>query len=286
MESIAQTLFYLAFAGQILLLSWLLPRGIVQRMRAVMSQYPPEDYPRLYPSSPEIYVAVRWIYGVANHAILGLGVVLLVLLVFVVDHATFADDGYISEAWPAAYAFLQYLPLMALSALEFRQFGRMRALAPQTRRSASLERRTVFDFLSPNAVVIALCLAAAAFVMMLAVDELDGAIWFLVGTGFMAAMGYWHLYGRKPNPHQSAEDRRQEQDVALHSALYVSIVLSLFYMYIGADQLFDLDWLDALVMSLYFQLIGLLSVWLMLHRLRIEDVDFSVYRDGPEASAS
>jgi len=44
-------IFYIAFLGQIYILSWYFPGKILDRMKTVLETYPPAEYPRLYPNS-------------------------------------------------------------------------------------------------------------------------------------------------------------------------------------------------------------------------------------------
>ena len=61
------------------------------------------------------------------------------------------------------------------------------------------------------------------------------------------------------------------------------MALSIFLMTAAADDVFNLDFLDATLMSLYFQVIVFLSVGHVLRSLRIEDIDFDVYRSDTAA---
>ena len=61
-------LFFILFSSQIFLLSYYFPRKIVERIEQVISQYPPAQYPRLYPKSVDairlgisIYKLINWV---------------------------------------------------------------------------------------------------------------------------------------------------------------------------------------------------------------------------------
>ena len=68
----AQTLFLVAFAGQILLVSVLFPRTIVRRMTQVFERYPPNTHPRLYPRPLEHYEGKRDTYRTINYIIVAI----------------------------------------------------------------------------------------------------------------------------------------------------------------------------------------------------------------------
>ena len=277
--------FYLLFVSQIFVISYYLPERLLKRMRRVTELYPPSTHPKLYPRPVEYYKIGQSIYRFVNRAILALGVVILLSLLFLVDHSTFADDGYISEAWPAAYAMIQLLPILAVEMFEFSQFKQMRKANTETSRSAELVRRRLFDFVSPRLFAVAAVLFGVVFVFSLFGEGTVGlALWLAVGNLFLASVGAWTLYGRKLNPHQDHADRARHISASLTSMCYVSIVMSAFYVFSYFDRIYEIDYLDASLMSIYFQLIALLSVGHMMRTLKIEDINFDVYRNGAPAT--
>jgi hypothetical protein len=282
----------MVFISQILLISYYFPRKILGRMRSVMETCPPENYPRLYPRSIEYYKLGQRIFKVINQGIVLLGFVILFLIVMVVDHSSFADDGFISEAWPAAYGMIQFLPLMLLEFTEFSQFKLMRQAHVTSSRKAELRRRRLFDYVSPGIFGLAVLLLLSTmffdlyvhqFVIQWDHDTVQRIVVMLVTNLFLAALGAWHLYGRKLDPHQAPGDRTKQITAQLTALLYISMALSIFLMTAAADDVFNLDFLDATLMSLYFQVIVFLSVGHVLRSLRIEDIDFDVYRSDTAA---
>jgi len=157
-------LFYIVFLGQIFLLSYYFPKKILGRMKTVLEKYPPSNYPKLYPRPVEYYKKGQWGFELVSRLIFGLGFVILFLIIFVVDHANFADDGYISEAWPAVYGIIQFLPLMYLEFSEFNQFKQMRKANSSTTRIAELQPRRFADFASPLILGLAVFLYVTAIV--------------------------------------------------------------------------------------------------------------------------
>lgn len=114
------SLFYIAFLGQIYLISYYYPEKILGRMKYVLDTYPPASYPKLYSKPVEYYQIGQWKFKMVNRFIVLLGFAIILATLFVVDHNSFADDGFVSQAWPAVYGMIQFLPLMAL---EFSEFG-------------------------------------------------------------------------------------------------------------------------------------------------------------------
>ncbi len=290
---LTQTVFYIVFAGQIFLISYYFPNRILGRMWTVLEQYPPSEYPRLYPRSVESHRAACRRFELANRLVFVLGVAILLTMIFVVDHATFADDGFISEAWPAAYGGIQFIPFIMLELSEYSQFKSMRNASVSTTRKAELRPRRFTDFASPALLFSAVALFFGAivfdfylddFTFSMASDATQRAIVLTFTNLFMAVVSAWGIYGRKLNPHQSIADRSKQMAAGVTSMLYTSIALSIFFMTLALDDAFSLGGLDAILMSLYFQGIMVVSMGHILRSLRLEDIDFSVYRGEPSAS--
>ena len=282
-------LFYIAFVGQIFLISHYFPSLIARRMRHVLETYPPTEYPKLYPKSPEYYRLGAWAYEKANRIIMYIGIAVLFAVIFLVDHSTFADDGFISEFWPAAYGLLQFMPGMVLELSEFSQLKLMRKANASTVRTANLQPRRLFDYLPPLLVAAVIGAIALSILFDLYINDfrIGGESDVLVraavtiGTNlFMGAFAAWILYSRNPNPHQASADRSKQISASLRSFAYVSIALSVYMMVGAADDVFAIDYLDAALMSIYFQVIVFLSLGHLLRCLAVDSLNFDVYKAG------
>ncbi len=283
----SNTLFYIAFLSQIFLMSYYFPKKLLERMQQVLTSYPPETYAKLYPKPIEYYKMGQLVFKYVNRFILLLGLVILGAVMFVVDHSTFADDGFISEAWPAALGMIQFLPLLFVELSEFSNFKQMREANAASTRTADLRRRNLSDVVSPALLTAAILFFAGAILADLFAHDfaptweggtLERAITLIISNGLMAAIGWWNLFGRKLDPHQSADDRYQRATVTVKALLYISMAMSLFIAVTAVDDLYNLDFLDAVFMSVYFQAIALVSVGVPMNNIRLEEIDFEVYK--------
>jgi hypothetical protein len=288
----SNNLFYIAFLSQIFLMSFYLPNKILVRMKYVAATYPPETYPKLYPKPIDHYEMARIALRYVSYFILLLGLLILFAVIFWVDHSTFADDGFISEAWPAAYGIIQFLPLMAIELSGFSQLKQMRKANSASKRIADLRRRGLTDLVSPRLLGIALLLFATAIFVDLYVhdftvawghDTMERALVLTLTNGLLAVFGAWILYGQKLNPHQSSEDRIQTISVSLNSLIYISMAMSVFFAMTAAGDRYNLDFLDAVIMSIYFQAIALLSLGYTLRSIKPDEIDFDVYKNDATA---
>jgi len=289
----SNNLFYIAFLSQIFLMSYYFPNKLLARMRNVLTTYPPETYPKLYPRPIEHYKMAHLAYKYVSRFILLLGLFILFAVMFLVDHSTFADDGFISEMWPAAYGMVQFLPLMAVEFSEFSHFKQMRKASSKSKRTADLRRRGLTDLVSPPLLGMAILLFAGAILFDLYVhdfavawghDTIQRALVMAATNGLLAIVGAWTLYGRKLDPHQSAEDRIQRISVNLKSGIYVSMALSVFIAITAADDVYNLDAVDAVIVSVYFQAVALLSLGYTLRNLKLDEIDFDVYKNDVAAA--
>ena len=288
MATWSNILFYLLFLSQIFLISYYLSNKILGRLKSTLTSYPPSDYPKLYPKPLEYYIIWQWSFKMANRVILLLGFVILFLILFVVDHANFADDGYISEAWPLVYGLIQFMPLMIMEFSGYSQLKLMRETNSGKTRKAELHRRSLFNYVSPAIFGLAVFLYFTAIILDLYVhdfviqwghDTVQRAM-VLTGTNiFMATIVGWFIYGPKLNPHQALGDRAKQATANLKAMLYVSMAMSLYFMTAAIDDVYKLDFLDASLLSLYFQIIAFVSVGHVLQNLKLEDIDFNVYKN-------
>ncbi len=293
MDTWVSTLFYLMSLSQIFLISSYLPKKMLARMTFVLETYPPEVYPKLYPNPIETYRIGLWAFKAINQLIFLLGFIVLFVMTTVVDHSTFADDGFISEAWPAGYGMIQFIPILLLEFFGLKQFKLMREVNSEKYRKAELRPRRFLDFVSPAVFGLTLLFYFTAvfldlhlhdFILRWDHDTLQRISWMTFGNVFMAAAGIWNLHGRKLDPHQDLGDRTNQIAAHLRSSLYVSMAASAFFMTAAADDVFDLDFLDATLMSLYFQVVVLVSIGHLLRSLKLEDINFDVYKKETAAA--
>ncbi len=56
------------------------------------------------------------------------------------------------------------------------------------------------------------------------------------------------------------------------------MAMSVFFMAVSADDAYDIDFLDAVFMSAYFQVIVFVSLGHLLRSVKPQDIDFDVYK--------
>lgn len=269
-------LFYIVFAIQILLISYYFPRRMVNRMRYILTNYPPSEYPKLYPRSTDYYEKAIRKYGNINTGILLVGVLLLAGM------ALFAQDGIWEVVFP--YFILQFVPVIMLEVGTVNTYKLMRRAS--TTRKAQLQPKRLLDFISPGLIGMAALVYIAFIVFIIYMNQFDYP-WFggygnIAGVtamnAFMAGMLLMKIYGKKQDPHQDHEDRKRETQHLAKQVAYVSIAATVHIALTIVLASMDLRDYELVSSSLYFQLIALIG----LRGLRIENINFDVYKAAPD----
>lgn len=276
-------LFYTVFISQIFIISIYYPRQLASRMAYVSDNYPPTDYPKLYPESLNRITIKRKIFSIVN-LFIALSGLILMFYVMPFGAADSIDYNKIDHI-PLAYGMIQFIPVIFLEITSYKLLKLMREADDKTSRSASLTPRRLFDFISPALLIVAVVLAVCFLVLELAFNDFQlsnhliskGIAMLLVNVLFIV-LGAWQLYGKKQDPYQSSKDRIKQIDMSLHSMLYVSILVSVFFALTSIINMLELVKLEVLINSIYFQLVAILGLGTMLRTIRVQDIDFDVYK--------
>lgn len=275
--------FYLIFIVQICLVSWYFPMLFLIRMSTVLEKYPASEYPKLYIKSENSFRKKQIKFDRVNRILLIVGFSLLSAIVMW-DYKT-TDE--LSPMIPWAYFMLQMMPMLWLEVSEYKYFKSMRNDNTSSKKAANIRPRHLFDFVSKTMLsfVLIMMLIAFAIVLMrygLSSKAFVNIIIILATNVFFAVMIYWTIYGKKQDPYQANKDRMQGIKVTVKSAVYVSIAVSIFLSVHMLIKIYDVGFLQPTVMSLYCQLIVWFSAKTRLEGLKLENIDFSVYKINTE----
>lgn len=283
--------FYIVFLSQIFLISIYYPTIVRRRVLYVLDNYPPARYPKLYPKPLDAYADETskqrlHNYRNVNYVIAAVG---LMILSAMVASGYRPDVKGGDEIFVLMYFFLQMGSLLFPGLREFKQLRLMReAFAAGTMRTANLNPRRLFDFISPVYVAAAILLYVAWLVFYLSGKDLS-APWeaevyvsLLVITGVnlsFAGMIARFLYGKKRNPHQAYEDQLKEIGLVVKSSVFTSIGMSIFLTTADAADRYGLEIFDPPIVSIFMQLCVLFGIGLSFRTLKVEAMDFEVYKD-------
>ena len=282
-------IFYALLTSQLVLMSFYFPRRIHQRMQTAFYTYTPDQYPRLYPKPASYYERLHQNYRLANQLLLILGCSVMMAMLAI----DFDLSAKHAQMVPWAIFMIQMMPQLALELAEFKQLKLMRQSDQRTTRKAELSPRRLFDIVPRPLFTVTIIILTVSFVLDAFMNDFNIGFdtstfyrWLILGLGNMGfALGaWWLIYARKKNPYQSGTERKLQARANISSMLSVSIGMSLFVVISETIDTYELVRLSPAAMSLYCQLIAMASLSTMLNTLRLDRLDFEVYREEPQSA--
>lgn len=275
--------FYIFFLSQILLISYYYPKQALDRMKNLLINHPPEQYPKLYPKPHGFYVKGQERYRALNYAILVLGCCLLVGI----GYWDYSTGGKINDMVPFAYWVLQITPLLLMELLGYSQFKLMREADVSTKRKAVLSPRRLFDFISTFLFGLAIFMNIACVLFFYSIHKFEAhpsndTFVIIVSLTLMnllfAVIIMGQLRGKKRDPHQANDDRVKQSSVTIKSLFVMSIAASFFLITVEGMEVLHLDFYGASLMSAYLQLTIVIGLGSLIRKIKLEEINFEVYR--------
>ena len=270
------------FCSQILVLSFLTPRRRNRFYSLMFTRYPPQEYPRLYPVTPEriqrvqsFFKPLHVVCGVGAAVTLGVGLV--------------RDMGAPQLArWMFICLLVQILPLYIALPWSVKWAKAYRAMPPPRLRSAELRPWRILDFASPLLIGSGLLGAGLALVCAVVAylhrpQLLILSVWCAGCSGLLLVRMIYVLFrpmslGRL-DPYMSATDTFRARQRRFRFQFTAGAVLGGCFSLLALDaaQLVRFDRVYFFVgISVLFQLLGIALVWAQARDLQTRD--FSVYR--------
>jgi hypothetical protein len=274
------SLFFAAFLSQILLISFYFPRRILNRERFVFENFPPSRYPKLYPKSIADYKADSRKISYLFNAILVMGLMLWAVMLRYAPINLWDDLA----TW---YFIIQLSPVMYLEFSAMKTFKLMRNRSGRSTRSAELQPRHLFDFVSPLLVgtAVLLYLALMLFILFMTQNDLyvgnsANTKMISVTVSYLLLLGiiFWILYGKKQNPHQSHTDRLNQMELVIKQLILISIAASAYMAFDTVMDYLSLSELIPFFDCLFLQLLAFISLW-GLNSIKIGEMNFEVYKE-------
>jgi hypothetical protein len=292
--------FFVVFLCQVLLISWFFPRQIVSRIRYVLKNFPPSTHPKMYARPVEHYERFVRNFVRLNRAMVVAGLLIIVGLIL----GTFGTgwNGAIvapwstSGEWDAAivvpFFLMQWVAIAYLEISGSRHFKRLAKAPPPRVRTTQLRRRGLVDFVSPAMLAVA-AVTYVGFVAFILYYERFGFEWFwpntsialitamYLGLGATIAMT---VYGRWPDHHQAQRDRLDLTKRLVWRLLAFIIATPLLIVTQLIIKLYDPDFLEPVIASVWVQVAALLL--LSIYNYRVESIDFDVYKQDARDSTA
>ncbi len=265
--------------SQIMFLSYYYPRRMLIRIHTIFKNYPPNEFPKLYPESIEKYKKLAKRYQFMNHLIVGLGIG-LILWFYVTPRSGKWDETIVF--W---YFMIQFIPNIGIELWTMKYHKAMRILNQDAQKEAVLLPRRLTDFVSKDflAVVFMIYIIFVGFIAYL--DQFDypwfgGYLNVLIISGgylFFGFIIYQAMYGKVKNPYMSNEDRKINIQITIRQLLSIAIAVTVYAMVQISMTVFGLEAFKPIIISLYFHII----VFLSMQWVRFDYINFDVYKDKP-----
>lgn len=269
--------FLAAFTVQILATSVLYPTLFVRFVRARTMTLPAERLAQMYPGVDVARAQERFLtqYSTLHTVIAVIGLLLLAWLVGYVRRADW-HDGPVKILITVYFFVAQVFPLALIVWLGVRFNKEHKRPLPDRKRKAILERRGLFDFISPVAVFLAVLgyFLFAAFVVYMRERPFPGLAGLISLAGVtltyvaIALVVYTMVYGKNRNPLDTHAGRLHSIGVAVKSGVYTCIVTVVFLSLNFALRLLDLQRWELFALSLFFVVCALLSSFGVIKPLR------------------
>lgn len=282
---IESNLFIILLVVQCFVVSWYLPSLLYKRMRTVITQYPPTEFPLLYPKPEASYHAFHRKFRLTNQVLLiaCLGIVLAIML---------SDVNLLQDKWamlPWGMFMMQMVPMVMVEASEFSHAKMLRQKNQNTVRVAGIQSRSLAKLISLPLFVSWLLIQLICVALIGWTDDFafvvgDSAFFsvLIIVLANIAGVFYirWLVVGRKLDPHQDPEDQFRAARAVTRSLVLISMGVSIFSAVMRLINFFEADHLEPLLMSVYCQLIALCSLPTTLKGMSLEKINFDVYKQS------
>jgi MFS family permease len=260
--------FLAMFIVQILVTSVLLPAWFIRYVRTLTSNFPAERLAQLYPGVDLGDARERSLtqYRALTAGIAVLGLLLLGWLFSYMRRPSW-DAVNVNVLITVHFLAAYLLPLLLVAWVGVRFHKKHKRSLPEAKRTASLRRRGLFDFVSPFVVFLAVLsyFLFAAFVIYLQQQALPGFAG-LITLGAItlvyalnAFVVYMTLYGKKRNPFETQTGRLHTIGLTVKSSVYSCIVIVVYLSLNFALLLLDLRRWEPFSLSTFFVICALVA---------------------------
>ncbi len=277
------TLFMVVFSLQTILLSAYFPAKVMKRAAYVLKNHPASTHPKLYPKGSGFFSRnmqiFRWIN--AFNFILG-----WVIMYFIYTGQWVGENG-VHPMLPWVYFMIQMLPSQLMEIFGMRLANLMKKEDSRTIKKAQLTPRSIKDYVSPWLLGIVFVSFMLFIVLGLTVEEYDsisesktlpmsGVL--LLGFIFFYILSKWLIRGKVKDPYQSPEDRHRTVSKVLQTFCYTLVACCVFMAMTLLIETYEMKAVMPIMMSVFLQMLVVISMGFMLNNCRIEDMNFDVYK--------
>jgi len=228
--------FLATFAMQILVGSVLGPTLFIRRVRPAVAGFPVKRFAELFPGADRDQSGERFAtqFRAANTAIAVLGLLLLSWLFIHMQRPDWTEETAVGLL--VVYFLAQLLPSLVFGWKTARFMKVLKPSPADRKRKAVLQRRGLFDFISPFVVFLAVLSYVLVVALVLYIRQhpfpgsggLANIVFITVAWAFFAFVVYGSLYGRNRIPPATQAVRLHAIGVVVKTVVYTCIGLTLF----------------------------------------------------------
>ena len=262
--------FLAAFTVQILITSVLLPAWFVRYVRVQTMRFPAERFAYLYPGTDVSLARERFLnrYRVLTAVIAVLALLLLAWLFVYMRRPDWSVGpvGALATVYFLAALLLPFLFFVWVG-VRFEKEHKRELPEEKRKRTAILQRRGLFDFISPFVVFLAVLVyfLFAAFVIYIQQHPFRGFKGYInIGIitlvyALNAFVVYVMLYGKKMNPFETHAGRLHTIGLTVKSSIYSCIVVVVYLSLNFSLRLLDLKRWEPFSLSIFFVICALVA---------------------------
>jgi len=262
-------LFLAMFPVQILGMSVLYPVLFTRFIRTGLKNVPAERLAELYPGVNVGQAHERFLarYRAANTVVAVLGLLLVGWFISYMQRPNW--DGGAVGGILTAYFLLQNFPIILIAWFTTRFNKVHRRLLPEAKRKAILQRRGLFDFVSPLTVLLAILayFQFVGFMFYVARHPFPGFGGPFANIGILSlmylllgALVMYLLYGKKKDPLQTHADRMRMIGGVANYYAWILILTSILLSLQASRKLLDLETWGPFALTVFFLIITLLNL--------------------------
>ena len=255
--------FLAMFAVQILAMSVLFPARLIKCSRESAMDVSAERLAQLYPGLDQDQANERF-YTRIRVGSTGVAVIGLVALGWLYSYMRQPDWSLGTViALNSVYFILQFLPLFLAAWFAYRLYKAHEHSLSESKRTATLERRGLFDYVSPYIILLAVLAYALFAALVIAFQRESFPGFFLLGVltlvyAMQARDVYRALYGKKFGPLDTHTVRANRTVFAVKLSIYICIVNAVFFAFAFLIDLLDQKKWVPFAMSVLFVTVTLL----------------------------
>lgn len=277
------TLFMVVFSLQIILLSAYFPARILKRAAYVLQHYPSSTHPKLYPKGSDYFSRImQWFLWInSTNFVVG-----WVIMYFIYTGQWVGEKG-VNPMLPWGYFMLQMLPSQMMEFFGMRLAKLMKQQDSRTIKTAQLAPRSIMNYLSPWLLGLVFFSYISFIVIGSYVEHLAGTSnsktlimsgILLIGFVLFFLFSKWLINGKVKDPYQSADDRHRSVSKVIHTFCYILVACCLFMLMTLLIETYDMKAVMPIMMSVFLQMLVVISMGYMLNNCRLEDMNFDVYK--------